>query len=161
MSINILFIIAASSLAAGAVWGWKRGLLEGLIRIISCIMGIIVLAVAAKGIGSFIQGSIMSVVIALLLLFAIRLIHKLLKFLLDTFKLVRAIPVGKLADKLAGAALGAAEAVFAIWLVYLLIGSFDLFGLRQRILEQTAQSKFLTMIYSSNYLVALLKQIFY
>lgn len=159
MSINILFIIVAASLAAGAVWGWKRGLLEGLIRIISCIMGIIVLVVAAKGIGSFIQGSIMSVIMALLLLIAIRLIHKLLKFLFDTFKLVRAIPIGRFADKLAGAAFGIVETVFVIWLVYLLIGSFDLFGLQQWVLEQTAQSKLLTIIYSSNYLVALLKQI--
>lgn len=159
MDINILFVIVTASLAVGAVWGWKRGLLEGLIRIISCILGIIVLVIVAKGIGSFIQGSIMSVIIALLLLIAIRLIHKLIKFMFDTFKLVRAIPIGKFADKLAGAALGFVEAVFAIWLAYLLIGSFDLFGLHQWVLEQTAQSKFLTMIYSSNYLVALLKQI--
>lgn len=159
MDINILFVIVTASLAVGAVWGWKRGLLEGLIRIISCVVGIIVLVIVAKGIGSFIQGSIMSVIIALLLLIAIRLIHKLIKFMFDTFKLVRAIPIGKFADKLAGAALGFVEAVFAIWLVYLLIGSFDLFGLHQWVLEQTVQSKFLTMIYSSNYLVALLKQI--
>lgn len=159
MDINILFVIVAASLAAGTVWGWKRGLLEGLIRIISCILGIVVLVIVAKGIGSFIQGSIMSVIIALLLLIAIRLIHRLIKFLFDTFKLVRAIPIGKFADKLAGAALGFVEAVFVIWLAYLLIGSFDLFGLHQWVLEQTAQSKFLTMIYSSNYLVALLKQI--
>lgn len=159
MGINILFVIVAASLAVGALWGWKRGFLEGLIRIISCILGIIVLVVAAKGVGSFIQGSFMSVLIAILLLIVIRLIHKLIKFLLDTFKLVRAVPLGQFADKLAGAALGAVETVFTIWLVYLLIGSFDFFGLHQWILEQSAQSKFLTIIYSSNYLVALLKQI--
>ncbi|MDE6915120.1 MAG: CvpA family protein [Lachnospiraceae bacterium] len=156
---NLLFIIVAASLAVGAVWGWKRGFLEGLIRIISCILGIFVLVIVAKGIGSFLQGSIISVMVAVLLLIVIRLIHKAIKFLIDTFKLVRAIPIGKLADKLAGTALGAVEAVFVIWLVYLLIGSFDLFGLHQWVLAQTAQSKFLTIIYSSNYLVALLKQI--
>lgn len=159
MDVNILFIIVAASLAAGAVWGWKRGFLEGIIRIISCILGIFVLVVAAKGIGSFIQGSIVSVLVALLLLIVIRLIHRLIKFLADTFKLVRAIPMGKFADKLVGAALGTVEAVFIIWFVYLLIGSFDLFGLRQWVLEQTAESKLLTMIYSSNYLVILLRQI--
>lgn len=155
----MLFIIVAAVMAAGAVWGWKRGLLEGLIRIISCILGILVLVVAAKGVGSFIQGSIMSVIIAIFLLVIIRLIHKLVKFLLDTFKLVRAIPVGKFADKLAGTALGAVEAVFIIWLAFLLIGSFDLFGLNQWILEQVAQSRFLKIIYYSNYLVAFLQQI--
>lgn len=159
MSINILFIIVAASLVLGAIWGWKRGFLEGVIRIISCILGIVVLVIIAKGIGSFLQGSILSVFIAILLLIVIRLIHKFIKFLIDTFKLVRAIPMGKFADKLAGAALGVVETVFVIWLVYLLIGSFDLFGLHQWVLAQTAKSKFLTIIYSSNYLVALLKQI--
>ena len=159
MDINILFIIVAASLAVGAAWGWKRGFIEGFIRIISCILGIFVLVIVAKGIGSFLQGSIMSVLIAILLLIVIRLIHKLIKFLFDTFKLVRAIPMGKFADKFAGAALGVVEAVFVIWIAYLLIGSFDLFGLHQWVLEQTARSKFLTLIYSSNYLVALLKQI--
>lgn len=159
MGINILFIIVAAVLAVGAVWGWKRGLLEGLIRIISCILGILVLAVVAKGVGSFLQGSVVSVVIAIVLLVVIRLIHKLVNFLMDTFKLVRAIPVGKLADKLAGTVLGAIEAVFVVWLAFLLIGSFDLLNLNQWLLEQVAQSKFLTTIYYSNYLITLLQQI--
>lgn len=159
MSINILFIIVAAMLAVGAVWGWKRGLLEGLIRIISCILGIFVLAIVVRGIGSFMQGSIVSVIIAILLLIIIGLIHKLVKFLLDTFKLVRAIPVGRLADKLAGAAFGAIEAVFIIWLLFLLIGIFNQFNLNEWILEQVKQSKFLTIIYYSNYLEELLKQI--
>lgn len=159
MSINILFIIVAAVLAAGAILGWKRGLIEGLVRIISCILGILVLAIAVKGIGSFMQGSIASVIIAILLLLVISFINKLAKFILDTFKLVRAIPVGRLADKLAGAAFGAVEAVFAVWLFFLLIGSFDFFQLNRWILEQTAQSKFLTILYYSNYLVVFLQQI--
>ena len=159
MNINILFIIVAVVLAVGAVWGWKRGFIEGFIRIISCILGIFVLVIVAKGIGSFLQGSIMSVMIAVLLLIVIRLIHKFIKFLFDTFKLVRAIPMGKFADKLAGAAFGVVEAVFVIWLAYFLIDCFNLFGLEQWISEQTKQSVFLTMIKSSNYLILFLQQI--
>lgn len=55
---NLLFIIVAASLAVGAVWGWKRGFLEGLIRIISCILGIFVLVIVAKGLAVFCKGAL-------------------------------------------------------------------------------------------------------
>ena len=100
MNINILFISVIIILAAGGLWGWKRGLLDGMIRIISCVLGILVLVIVAKGIGSFVQGSYVNVLMAVILLLAIRIIHKMVQFLLDTFKLVRAIPVGKLADRI-------------------------------------------------------------
>ena len=118
MDINILFIIVIAILGIGVIWGWKRGFLESVIRIISCILGILVLIVVAKGIGghrigSFMQKSYVQVVMAFALLAAIRLIHKIMRFLTDSFKLVRAIPIGKLADKFAGAALGLAESVLS------------------------------------------------
>ena len=159
MDINILFIIVVLMLAAGTVWGWKRGLLESVIRIISCILGILVIVILAKGVGSFIQKSYVQVIMALILLFAIRVIHKMIKFMTDTFKLVRAIPVGKLADKLAGAVLGLVETVFAIWLAFLLIGVFDIMGLNAWIMEQVGRSQFLTTLYSTNYLIELLRKV--
>ena len=159
MEINILFIIVVAILVIGVIWGWKRGFLESVIRIISCILGILVLVVLAKGIGSFMQKSYVQVLMAFVLLAAIRLIHKIMRFLTDSFKLVRAIPIGKLADKCAGAALGLAEAVLILWLGFLLLGVFDTIGLNAWVLEQVEQSRFLTIIYYSNYLIELLKKV--
>lgn len=159
MDINILFIIVIAILGIGVIWGWKRGFLESVIRIISCILGILVLIVVAKGIGSFMQKSYVQVVMAFALLAAIRLIHKIMRFLTDSFKLVRAIPIGKLADKFAGAALGLAESVLIVWLGFLLFGVFDTLGLNAWVLEQVEQSRFLTIMYHSNYLIALLQKV--
>ena len=159
MDINILFIIVIAILGIGVIWGWKRGFLESVIRIISCILGILVLIVVAKGIGSFMQKSYVQVVMAFALLAAIRLIHKIMRFLTDSFKLVRAIPIGKLADKFAGAALGLAESVLIVWLGFLLLGGFDTLGLNAWVLEQVEQSRFLTIMYHSNYLIALLQKV--
>lgn len=159
MDINILFIIVIAILGIGVIWGWKRGFLESVIRIISCILGILVLIVVAKGTGSFMQKSYVQVVMAFALLAAIRLIHKIMRFLTDSFKLVRAIPIGKLADKFAGAALGLAESVLIVWLGFLLLGVFDTLGLNAWVLEQVEQSRFLTIMYHSNYLIALLQKV--
>ena len=159
MDINILFIIVIAILGIGVIWGWKRGFLESVIRIISCILGILVVVVVAKGIGSFMQKRYMQVIMALALLVLIQVIHKVVRFLTETFKLVRAIPVGKLADKLAGAVLGLAESVFVIWLVFLLVGVFDVMDLNKWVTAQVEQSRFLTLIYYSNYLIELLKKV--
>lgn len=157
MEINILLVAVVLTLMIGTVWGWKRGLLEGIIRIISCILGILVIIVIAKGIGSFLQKSYVQVIMAVILLIAIQLIHKVVKFLTDTFKLVHAIPIGKLADKLAGAVLGLVETVFIIWLFFLLTGVLDLPGLNAWVAEQVGKSPFLALLYYSNYLVELLR----
>ena len=161
MEINLLWIMVVIILSAGSIWGWKRGFLESVIRIISCVLGILVVVVVAKGVGSFLQKSYVKVIMALTLLLAIRIIHKIVKFVTDTFKLVRAIPVGKLADKLAGAVLGLAEAVFTLWLVFLLIGVFDVFDLNTWVMEQVGKSQFLTMIYYSNYLIEMLRKVLF
>lgn len=159
MEINILFVTVVIVFGAGTIWGWKRGLLESVIRIVSCILGILVLVVMAKGIGSFLQKSYVKVIMALFLLLVIRMIYRLMKFLTDTFRLVRAIPVGKLADKLAGAVLGLIEAIFVVWFCFLLIGVFDVMNLNAWVLQQVEQSRFLTMLYYSNYLIELLKNV--
>ncbi|HBV81800.1 MAG: CvpA family protein [Lachnospiraceae bacterium] len=159
LEINILFVVVVMVFGLGTIWGWKRGLLESVIRILSCILGILVLIVVAKGIGSFLQKSYVKVIMALLLLLAIRMIYRLMRFLMDTFRLVRAIPVGKLADKLAGAVLGFIEAVFIVWLCFLLIGVFDIMNLNTWILQQVERSHFLTTLYYSNYLIELLKNV--
>ncbi|MDE7030960.1 MAG: CvpA family protein [Lachnospiraceae bacterium] len=157
MEINILFVIVVCILTVGAVWGWKRGLLESVIRMISCILGILVIVVIAKGVGSFVQKSYVQVVMALFLLAAIRFIHKVVKLFTDSFKLVRAIPVGRLADKLAGAVLGIAEAVLIVWLSFLLIGIFDFMGMNGWMTNQISQSRFLTLL--NYWMMELLKQL--
>ena len=145
MEINVLLIIVVLILAVGTVWGWKRGLLESIIRIISYILGILVIVVIAKGIGSFMHKSYVQVIMALLLLVLIQVIHK----------------VGKLVDKLAGAVLGLAEALFVVWLVFLLIGVFDVMDINAWVVEQVAKSHFLTVIYYSNYLIELLRKVLF
>ena len=48
MDINIVWIIAVLLLATGAVKGFRKGLVEGVVRITSYVIGIIVLIVLVK-----------------------------------------------------------------------------------------------------------------
>ena len=156
---NILWCIIVLILIAGCLQGFKRGLVEGVIRIISWIFGILVLLVLAKGIASFIKGSLFNVTIAIVLLAVIRMIYKLIKLLIDSCKIVKQIPVIHWIDKIAGIIIGLAESVFYIWIVFLIIGYFDFLNLGGWMLQQIQKSALLTFLYQTNYLVQFMRMI--
>lgn len=156
---NILWCIVVLILVAGCLQGFKRGLVEGIIRIISWIFGILVLVILAKGIASFIKGSLFNVSIAIVLLIVIRMIYKLIKLLTDSCKMVKEIPVIHWLDKIAGIIIGLAESVFYIWIVLLIIGYFDFLNLGGWMLQQVQKSTLLTFLYQTNYLIQFMRMI--
>lgn len=156
---NILWCIVVLILVAGCLQGFKRGLVEGIIRIISWIFGILVLVILAKGIASFIKGSLFNVSIAIVLLIVIRMIYKLIKLLTDSCKMVKEIPVIHWLDKIAGIIIGLAESVFYIWIVFLIIGYFDFLNLGGWMLQQVQKSTLLTFLYQTNYLIQFMRMI--
>lgn len=157
MDINIVWIIAVLLLATGAVKGFRKGLVEGVVRITSYMIGIIVLIVLAKGIGSFIRGSILNVLMALILLVVIRLLHRIIKLLLDSCRLVSRLPVVKWLDRLGGTLLGIAQMVCLIWALFILFGYFDILHLNGWILEMVNQSRLLSLLYHTNYIIRLMQ----
>lgn len=157
MDINLVWIIAVAFLLISAITGFKRGLVESTMRLVTSILGIIVLVVLAKGVGSFIQGSYINVLMALILLTVLHILHRLGKLILDSCKLVSKLPVIHSLDKIAGIFLGLAEAVLFIWLVFLFVGVTNPFRIQEWLMEQIQESTLLTILYRTNYLIMLLK----
>lgn len=157
MSINILWIIAVTSMVIGAMTGFKRGLVEGIMRLVTSLLGIAVLVILAKGIGNFLQGSYVNVLMALILLAVLRIFHRIGKLILDSCKLVSKLPVIHSLDKAAGLLLGLAEVVVFIWLVFLFVGVMNPFGLQEWFMAQVNQSVFLSILYKLNGLILLLQ----
>lgn len=157
MSINILWIIAVVSIVFGAMTGFRRGLVEGIMRLVTSLLGIVVLTILAKGIGNFLQGSYVNVLMALILLAVLRIFHRIGKLILDSCKLVSRLPVIHSLDKVAGLLLGLTEVVVFIWLVFLFVGVMNPFGLQEWFMDQVNQSVFLSILYKLNGLVLLLQ----
>ena len=150
MDINLVWIIAVVFLLISAITGFKRGLVESTMRLVASILGIIVLVVLAKGVGSFIQGSYINVLMALILLTVLHILHRLGKLILDSCKLVSKLPVIHSLDKIAGIFLGLAEAILFIWLVFLFVGVMNPFGIQEWLMEQVQESTLLTILYRTN-----------
>lgn len=157
MSINIVFIISILICVSYSIEGFKKGLVRGMTKIISYILGIMVLGIMLKGIGNIVQKSWVNVLMALILLALVRIIHRILKLILDSCKLVSKLPVIKWFDKTAGIVLGFAQATCLIWLLFIIFGYFDFMNINQWILHQVEQSTFLKIIYHNNLIIRILQ----
>lgn len=153
---NILTGIVGLILVLFCIDGVKKGLVDGLVHLASYILGVIVIVVLVKGVGNFLQGSYLNVLIALILLVAVRLINRVIKLILDSLKIASKLPIVSWANHLLGIILGMIRGILIIWFLFILIGYFDFFHVNTWIMDQVSQSVFLTSIYKTNLFVPLL-----
>jgi uncharacterized membrane protein required for colicin V production len=150
LSINALLIIVALIFIVGAVGGYNQGLIDGVIGLVSFIMGLIVLAVTATGIGGYLHKSYVKVGIALALLAVIGIIYKVVRLIFNAFKFLRYIPIGKFADKLAGIVFGLAEALFVVWIAFFILDNITVMNVNSWVSAQIFQNDILTKLYNAN-----------
>ena len=81
--------------------------------------------------------------------------HRLIKAALGGIKLLAAVPVISIINKLAGAVFGLAQTLVIIWFALCLIGMFDLGTIGEYINMYIADSKMLTYLYENNLIVTL------
>lgn len=155
---NTLTIIVLVVLFLFGLGGLKKGLVESVIDIVSSILGMVVLVILVKGIGSFMQGSYANVILALVLLAVIQVASKLIRLVLNSAKLVSKLPVVSWVDKLAGSVLGVVQGIFFFWMIFILLGLFDFSQTNEWVLQQVADNALLTLLYRSNLLVYILIQ---
>jgi uncharacterized membrane protein required for colicin V production len=150
LNINALLVIVAVIFIVGAVGGYKQGLIDGVIGLVSFIMGLIVLGVTATGIGGYLNHSYVKVGVALALLAVIGIIYKVVRLIFNAFKFLRYIPIGKFADKLAGIVFGIAEALFVVWIAFFILDNITVMNVNSWVSAQISQSDILMRLYDAN-----------
>lgn len=150
---NILTAIILVFFLLMVIQGYQKGFADNIIGFTSGMIGIIVLFVLAKGLGNFLQGNMLNVIVALIILFGIRLIYKIVRLILDSCKLVSEVPVIKQIDKVAGMILGLFQGVFSVWVFFAVGGYFHFWFFEKWISMQIDDSKILSILYHTNYLV--------
>lgn len=157
MKINVLFIFVLLFMLAGAVDGFKKGIIKGSIHLVTSILAITVLIVLIVGIGDTISGDFMGVVLAILLLIGISIVNKITKFIYDTLKIVKILPGAKTIDKICGIAFGVFEVVLVIWILYIMIDIYSLFGLSELFAGQIEENCLLSALYHNNAILGILR----
>lgn len=153
MNINILLIIVAIVAVFKMVDGYKKGMIKEIISLISLIILSAVVALLAKGFGSYQKGEIIQVVVAVILLALLGLVHHLLGVIFFSAKLVSKLPVIHFVDKLLGIIFGLVEVICFVWIMDMLVMMLELGAIGDLIVSYTEESQILSWICRYNYLI--------
>ncbi len=157
MEISILGIIVVLVFVAGAIDGYKKGLVEGIVRIVSTVIGVGVLIILVNGIGDFMEKSYVKVALALILLMVVNVIHRIIKLILDSLKLIAKLPVVSWLNKAAGLVFGMAQMLFAVWVLLALVIIFQIPEVDAWVYPQIESSQLLTWLYENNSIAHILE----
>lgn len=156
-SINLVLVIVIIILATMAVKGYRKGIFEELLSILSLVMGILGLAIAAAVISSYLTGQMSDMLIGIVFLLLLIIGVQIARFLISPLKFIFKMPIINGVNKLAGFVLGGMEGVLCVWLLFFLMDRFNFGGYQSFMQTQINSNPFLTILHENNYITRHLK----
>lgn len=106
--------------------GFRKGMVQEIISLIAMAVAGVCVILILGAIGSYLDQEIGKTVQAVLVLFAVCLVYRLVHVLFTSLELVSKLPIIKGLDKLLGAVIGCAEAVLIVGLLVYLLKNWGL-----------------------------------
>lgn len=139
--------------------GYKNGLVKELINCISLLVLSALTVLLSSVLKSYTEKQFIQMITMIIMVLILVMAHKLVKAALDGIKVLAALPLIKMVNKLAGILFGVIETVIFIWFTLCLIGMFDLGTVGEYINTYIGDSRLLTYLYENNLLATFGKQI--
>ncbi|MBQ6888976.1 MAG: CvpA family protein [Lachnospiraceae bacterium] len=156
---NYLLIIILLVFVWRVVSGYKKGMVKELQSFITFIVSSISIALICKAITAYMNAEKINMIIAVLLLIILGTCFKILSLVFFSAKAIVKLPVIHLADKILGIAMGAAEVLFMLWALCLLIDTFQTGLFAKMALAYIKDNNFLKYLYENNLLEKIFEQI--
>ena len=141
--INLTMIIVLIILIMGAVKGWKMGLIQEIVSLISFILLVIVLLLIASGIQSFINKKYTQILFVIILLLIVSLASKIGSLIFKLGKSVAKLPLLSIFNKLAGMIFGIAEGLVFVWVAMVAMIMFENNSICQFLIREVSENVFL------------------
>ncbi|MDD2971638.1 MAG: CvpA family protein [Lachnospiraceae bacterium] len=149
---NIVLIVAGLITLCTALNGYKKGMIDEIISLVTLIAGLALLATIVSVISNYIKKDISDVVIGVIIFVVIVLLTQVAQMISKGLRIIFQLPVISGLNKIAGFALGIVEGIILIWVVFILLQYFQLGAIETRILQDVEQNDILTFLYQNNYL---------
>lgn len=150
---NILLIIVILIALWRGYAGLKKGMVDEVRMLFSLVLTMLVIALAILLYTSVKENNTRNIVLFVIAILIAGLAARLISLIFKSLSAIADLPVFRFADRLLGMAFGAMEAVVGLWIVYIVIGSFDTGVFGSQIAAWTMQSEILTKLYSMNQVV--------
>ncbi len=153
LGINVTMILAIVILIAAAIKGWKLGLVQEIVSLVSLVALVGVLLLLVTGVKDFFDGQYMSVIFILVLLFIVGIATKIGTLVVKLTKSVVKLPVLSIINKLSGILVGLVEGVVFIWVAMTVMIFFEDNAVSQFFITQVSENAFLHYLYNVNVIV--------
>ncbi len=125
-----MYYVAVGVIVLIFIWrirtGFKKGMVGEIISLISMVIAGLCLALILTAIDSYVEEQITKVIQAVISLFVLCLLYKIVSVLFTSLKLISNLPIIKGLNALLGAVLGAAEAVVIVAIAVRLLKYFSI-----------------------------------
>lgn len=147
---NILLMI----LALLAVWrGWrgmKVGLVDEVGKLFSLLISLFIISLGILLYTSVKENDTKNVVLSIIMIIITGLAARLVNLLLKSLSAIAHLPVIHIANSILGIGIGIAEVIVALWIIYVIIASFDTGSFGLQVMTWTRQSDVLQKLYQMN-----------
>lgn len=149
---NVLLLIIGVVLIWRVVEGFRVGMVKEVISFVSLIVMSIAIVLLGVTLSSYMKKEVMQMVVAVILLLVLCIVHRIIRLIFFSAKMVSHLPVVHGVDRLLGGVVGVLEAVLIVWVMFSLVMSFGMGVPGQQILLSVKESPILTWLYEHNYL---------
>lgn len=147
---NVLLII----LVLLAVWrGWrgmKAGLVDEVGKLLSLLISLFIISLGILLYTSVKENDTKNIVLSIIMIIITGLAARVVNLLIKSLSTIAHLPVINFVNSILGIGIGIAEAVVFLWIVYVVIASFDTGGFGLQIMTWTKQSELLQKLYRMN-----------
>lgn len=147
---NLLMIV----LVVLAIWrGWrgmKRGFAGEVHRLLTLLISLFVLSLGILLYTSIKEKNTGNIVLSVIFLLVTGLIARLVSLIMKSIDALAKLPVISFFNALLGLLIGIAEVIVALWIVYVIITSFDTGIFGQQIMAWTQENSLLQKLYTWN-----------
>lgn len=154
---NYMTYAVIAILVVFALIGYMKGLVGEITTFIALVLGVIGLALVMLVVDNALDEEFDDALLILLFLLVFIMLVQLIKVLLKTVKFLAKLPLINGVNKLLGTLLGIAEGVVVVWVCFILISKYNVFGKSIAMLEMIKANKFTDFLYDSNLFVSFFK----
>ena len=156
---NITLIVAGVITLLLCIICFREGMTKVLGGLIAWIVAILVITLIVIIYLGFKSENIKLSVVTIIALILVGFIYGIIHFVVKSIRMIAKLPVLHLLDQLLGLAVGVAEGIILVWVLYIvneagLLGSFG-----EIISRDMANSQILSLLYDYNYLLKLIHMI--
>ena len=127
-----------------ALWRGYAGMKKGMVDEIRMLLSLVILYSSVK------EKNTTNIILSILMLLITGLAARLVNLIFKSLSAIAHLPILKLLNSVLGIVVGMTESIVVLWIIYIVIASFDTGRVGSQIAAWTVENEWLTKLYQMN-----------